>query len=73
MTRNPFGVQFTKCPRCESERASLASRYCSRCGKRLVSERGLKIGWWIFESLRLILALAFFALASRLLYSCLSS
>jgi predicted amidophosphoribosyltransferase len=73
MTKNPFGVQFTKCPRCESERPSLASRYCSRCGKRLVGERSLKIGWWVFESLRLILALAFFALASRLLYSCLSS
>jgi hypothetical protein len=30
MTKNPFGVQFTNCPRCESERPSLASRYCSR-------------------------------------------
>jgi predicted amidophosphoribosyltransferase len=73
MTKNPFGVQFTKCPRCESERASLASRYCSRCGKRLVGERSLRIGWWVVETLRVMVALSFIALASRVLYSCLSS
>ena len=28
MTKNSFGVQFTKCPRCEDERKSLAQGQC---------------------------------------------
>lgn len=67
MTKNSFGVQFTKCPRCEVERKSLASRYCSRCGKRLLSERGLKISWWVFETLRALLVLIILVWTVKLL------
>jgi|GEM_PF-853929 len=57
MATNPIGAAFTSCPRCGAERRSLRSRFCSRCGLRLSSERALNVAWFVYEIGAVLVAL----------------
>ena len=67
MARNPIGAAFISCPRCGAERRLLRSRFCSRCGLPLLSERALNVGWFVYVMVRLLAALVLLGLLVWLL------